>query len=128
MVDNEVLILLGDELDAMGTCLENFGLPVPDRQSRIQKVPRAIQEEMFDAERQKDISEVKCQSLNSDQQEAFHAVMKAVNDEDHSENGSFLMHLEVMEKHFSLKHYCPQYEEWEKLPLLLPHLELRLNY
>ena len=88
-VDNEVLISLGDELDIMGTCLENFGLPVPDRQSKFIKVARAIQEEMFDVDRQKETSEIQCQSLNSDQQEAFHAVMKTVN-ENHPQAMFFL--------------------------------------
>ena len=38
-VDNEVHIILREELSSVGTCLENFDLPLPDMQSRIQKVP-----------------------------------------------------------------------------------------
>ena len=33
-VDNELLILLQDELEGMGTCLEKFGLPTPDIQKQ----------------------------------------------------------------------------------------------
>ena len=62
-VDNEVLILLQEELEGMGTCLEKFGLPTPDTESRIQRIPRVIQEEMFDISVQKEISEIKCQKF-----------------------------------------------------------------
>ena len=47
-IDNEVLILLQEELEGMGTCLENFGLPAPDMKNRIQRMPKVIQEELFD--------------------------------------------------------------------------------
>ena len=49
-VDNEVLLLLQDELEAMGTCLERFGLPTPDKQNRIHRISRVIAEEMYDIE------------------------------------------------------------------------------
>ena len=74
----EVLILLQEELEGMGTCLEKFGLPSPNMQNRIQIIPRVIQEEMYDAPLQKCISESKCKNLNPDQQNAFSTVMKAV--------------------------------------------------
>ena len=51
---NEVVILLQEELEGMGTCLEKFGLPTPDTQNRIKKIPRVIQEEMFDVHVQKE--------------------------------------------------------------------------
>ena len=47
-VANEVLILLQEELEGMGSCLERYGLPTPDMQIRIQNIPKIIQEEMFD--------------------------------------------------------------------------------
>ena len=47
-VDNEVLILLQEELEGMGACLEKFGLPTPDMETRIKRIPKVIQEEMFD--------------------------------------------------------------------------------
>ena len=47
-IDNEVLILLQEELEGMGTCLENFGLLTPDMKNRIQSMPKVIQEEPFD--------------------------------------------------------------------------------
>ena len=34
-VDNKVLLLLQEELEGMGTCLERFGLPTPDKEKRI---------------------------------------------------------------------------------------------
>ena len=82
-VDNEVLILLQEELEGMGTCLEKFGLPAPDILNRIQNIPKVIQEEMFDIDVQMNISEKKCQSLNAKQHLAFCTVMKAVQDENH---------------------------------------------
>ena len=90
LVENEVLILLQDKLKGMGTCLEKFGLPTPDMQNRMQWIPKIIQEEMFDVHAQKDISEIKCQSLNVDQHNAFHAIMEAVENETHSERMFFL--------------------------------------
>ena len=39
-VDNEVLILLQEELEGMGSCLERFGLPSPDMQNR--NIPKLL--------------------------------------------------------------------------------------
>ena len=89
-MDNKVLMLLQEDLEGMGTCLEKFGLPTPDMQSRIQRVPKVIQEEMFDVGVQKSLSEIKCQKLNSDQQKSFCTVMKAVEEENHPERTFFL--------------------------------------
>ena len=47
-VDNEVLCHLQQELEGMGACLEQFGLPTPNTQNRIQRVPKVIQDKMFD--------------------------------------------------------------------------------
>ena len=44
--ENEALLLL-QELEGIGMCLEKFGLPAPDIQNRIQRIPRVIQEEML---------------------------------------------------------------------------------
>ena len=82
-VDNEVLLLLKDELEAMGTCLERFGLQTPDKQNRIHRIPWVIAKEMYDIEGQKQISNFKCARLNMDQQDAFCAVMKAIHDGNH---------------------------------------------
>ena len=90
LVENKVLVLLQEELEGMGTCLEKFGLPTPDMQNRMQWILKIIQEEMFDVHAQKDISEIKCQSLNVDQHNAFHAIMEAVENETHSERMFFL--------------------------------------
>ena len=89
-VDNEVLILLREELDTMGTCLEKFGLPTPDMHYRIQQVPKVIQEEMFDIQVQQNLSDLKCKSLNSDQHDAFCMIMKAVQDENYLQRTFFL--------------------------------------
>ena len=57
LVDNDVLLLLQDELEGMHTCLENFGLPTPDKSKRrIQKIPEVIRDEVFDTTTQKNIS------------------------------------------------------------------------
>ena len=77
-VDNEVLLILQEELEGMGTCLERFGLLTPDIKNKIQRIPRVIAEEMYDVEYQKEISNIKCKKLNMDQQDAFYAIMKAV--------------------------------------------------
>ena len=97
-VDNEVLILLQDELEGMRTCLEKFSLPTPDMQNRIHKVPKVIQEEMFNFPVQKEISEMKCQLLNTDQHQAFALIMEAIQDKNHPQ--CFLSMLqEAMAKH-----------------------------
>ena len=49
---------------------------------KFQKVPCIIQEEIFDADRQKDVAEIRCRSLNADQEYAFSAIMKTVYCED----------------------------------------------
>ena len=77
-VKNEVLLLLQEELEALNTCLQNFGLPIPEEQCRSLRIPKVIQDEIFDVDIQMEISEVKQKSLNSDQREAFHTIMKAV--------------------------------------------------
>ena len=51
-VTNEVLLFLQEELEGMGTCLEKFGLPTPDIENRIQRIPKVIAEEMFDVDTQ----------------------------------------------------------------------------
>ena len=81
-VDNEVLLLLQEELEGMGLCLERFGLPTPDMQNRLQRILRVIAEEMFDTENQKEISNSKYVQLNEDQHKAFCAIMQA-DDETH---------------------------------------------
>ena len=89
-VDNEVLCQLQQELEGMGACLEQFGLPTPNTQNRIQRIPKVIQDEMFDVGKQKDISHHKCIRLNADQQEAFCTIMKAVHNENHPQKMFFL--------------------------------------
>ena len=83
--ENEVLLLLQDELEGIGMCLEKFGLPAPDIQNRIQRIPRVIREEMFDIDIQNAVSETKCNSLNSDQHDTFCTIMKAVQNENDME-------------------------------------------
>ena len=89
-VDNEVLLLLQEELEGMGTSLEKFGLPTPDMQSRNLRIPKVIQEEMFNIDVQKSTSEIKCQSLNTDQQKAFFSIMHAVHNANHPQRMFFL--------------------------------------
>ena len=74
----------------MGACLEKFGLPTPDMENRIKRIPKVIQEEMFDVSIQQCMSEIKCKSLNTDQCNAFNSIMKAVEDENHPERLFFL--------------------------------------
>ena len=89
-VTNEVLIFLQEELEGMGTCLEKFGLPTPDIENRIQRIPKVIAEEMFDINTQQEISSIKCAKLNMDQQDAFCTIMKAIHDENHPQHLFFL--------------------------------------
>ena len=83
LVDNEVFLLLQEDLEAMGTSLEQFGLPTPNIQERIQEIPKIIQDELFDVGHQKEVSYLKCQRLNRDQQDAFCMIMKSVHDDNH---------------------------------------------
>ena len=63
--------------------LQDFGLPIPEKQSRSLRIPKVIQDEIYDANPQSKISRVKQKSLNSDQEEAFCTIMKAVQNVDH---------------------------------------------
>ena len=45
---------------------------------------------MFDAGKQQDVSEIKCKSLNADQEYAFGGIMKVVHDEVHPQQMFFL--------------------------------------
>ena len=89
-VENEVLLLIQEELEGMGSCLEDYGLPTPNKENRIKRIPEVIQDEMFDVNIQKSIAETKCQNLNIDQEQAFSIVMKAVQDETQSQRMFFL--------------------------------------
>ena len=89
-VENEVLLLIQEELEDMGSCLEDYGLPTPNKEYRIKRIPQVIQDEMFDVNIQKSIAETKCQNLNIDQEQAFSIVMKAVQDETQSQRMFFL--------------------------------------
>ena len=84
------LLMLQEDLEAMSTCLENFGLPTPKKVTSMIKVPLVIQEEISDASVQREISENKCKNLNEDQQNAFCAIMKAVEDDTHQQRMFFL--------------------------------------
>ena len=88
--ENEVLLLIQEELESVNTCLQDFGLPLPEIQNSSLKIPKVIQEEMFDANSQIEISEVKCRSFNPDQQKSFCTVMKAIEDEDYPQRVFFL--------------------------------------
>lgn len=55
----------------MGTCLETFGLPVPDVHKRVPQILKVIAEEIFDVESQREISSIKSEKLDVDQQHVF---------------------------------------------------------
>ena len=81
LAENECLLLLKDELEATGRCLGDCQLPKPNECQRILKIPRVIQEEMFDEDIQRVISEKKIQCLNTDQRKAFDTIMTALQKE-----------------------------------------------
>ena len=89
-VINEVLVYLQEKLEGMGSSLDIFGLPSPNLELRVQRVPKTISEEMFCAEQQADISRGKCEQLNTDQAHAFPTIMEAVNDDTHVNRLFFL--------------------------------------
>ena len=89
-VENEVLLLLQEDLAVMGKCLQDYGLPNPDNCNRFQKIPHVIQDKMFIVENQRKLSENRCSNLNSDQQNAFCTIMKAVHDETYTHRMFFL--------------------------------------
>ena len=82
-VINEVLLYLQEELEGMGSSLDIFGLPSPNLELRVQRVPKTISEEMFFAEHQADIGRGKCEQLNTGQAHAFATIMEAVNHDTH---------------------------------------------
>ena len=47
-VENSVLLLLQNELYELGTCLENFGLPIPQQENSVDELPYVITDEIFD--------------------------------------------------------------------------------
>ena len=65
----------------MGSSLEVFGLPSPNLELHVQRVPKAISDEMFCAENQAYTGRTKCEKLNTDQGHALSAIMEAVNDD-----------------------------------------------
>ena len=89
-VMNEVLLCLQEELEGMGSSLEVFGLPSPNLEFHVQRVPKTISEEMFCAQNQADIGRRKCEQLNTDQAHAFSTIMEAVNDDTHVNRLFFL--------------------------------------
>ena len=89
-VINEVLLYLQEELEGMGSSLEEFGHPSPNLQFCVQRVPKTISEEMFCAEEQADIGRRKCELLNADQAHAFSAIIEAINDDTHVNRLFFL--------------------------------------
>ena len=89
-VMNEVLLCLQEELEGMGSSLEVFGLPSPNLEFHVQRVPKTISEEMFCTQMQADIGRRKCEQLNTDQAHTFSATMEAVNDDTHVNRLFFL--------------------------------------
>ena len=89
-VMNKVLLCLQEELEGIGSSLEVFGLPSPNLEFHVQRVPKTILEEMFCAQMQADIGRRKCEQLNTDQAHAFLAIMEAVNDDTHVNRLFFL--------------------------------------
>ena len=89
-VMNKVLLCLQEELEGMGSSLEVFGLPSPNLEFHVQRVPKTISEEMFCAQNQADIGRRKCEQLNTDQAHAFSTIMEAVNDDTHVNRLFFL--------------------------------------
>ena len=77
-VDSTVLLYLQDELEHMGTCLENLDQPTLDKCNRVKRIPQVIQDEMFDIRIQKLKGDQKCQSFNAEQQTAFSIITWAV--------------------------------------------------
>ena len=63
---------------------------VPDKDMGIERVPRVIQEELFNVEYQKSISDRKFSSLSADQKNAFTIVMRAVNNPTHLQRIFFI--------------------------------------
>ena len=88
-VMNEVLLCLQEELEGMGSSLELFGLPSPNLEFHVERVPKTISE-MFCTENQADIGRRKCEQLNTDQAHPFSAIMEAVNDNTHVNRLFFL--------------------------------------
>ena len=73
--------MLQEELEALNTSLEDFGLPIPQKMIRSLMIPKVIQDEIFEADVQTEISKMEQRNLNSDQEQAFCTIMKAVEDE-----------------------------------------------
>ena len=77
-MDNSVLLLLQDELNELGTCLENFGLPTPNKNSIVHDQPRVIQDEMFDKLEQEIRARKNIEKLNFEQTSAYQMILKAI--------------------------------------------------
>ena len=79
-LDNSLLVLLQNDLQELGTCLENFGLPSPNKSSIIEDQPHIIQDEMFDQLEQEIKTKQNLTTLNSEQTLAYQMILKAIMD------------------------------------------------
>ena len=81
-VENSVLLLLQSELHKLGTCLENFGLPCPQKENIADKQPCSITDEIFDESDQEKKTLQNLATFNSEQTAAYQSILKAILDSD----------------------------------------------
>ena len=77
-VDNSVLLLLQADLHELGTCLENFALPTPKKNSIIHDQPHVIKDEIFDKLEQERKTRHNLKTFNQEQTLAYQIILKAV--------------------------------------------------
>ena len=102
-LDNLLLLLLQNDLQELGTCLENFGLPSPNKSSIIEDQPHIIQDEMFDQLEQEMKTKQNLTTLNSEQILAYQMILKAIMDSNEIKWIFLLMPQVDMGKHFCWK-------------------------
>ena len=89
-VDNSVLLLLQTDLYELGTCLENFGLPTPQKSSIIHAQPHIVKDEIFDEMEQERKARHNLQTFNKEQTFAYQMILKAVLDSEESKRLFFI--------------------------------------
>ena len=89
-VDNSILFLLQTDLHEFGTCLENFGLPAPEKSAIVHGQTHVVNDEIFDELEQERKTRHNLHTFNQEQTSAYQIILKAVLDSEESKRLFFI--------------------------------------
>ena len=89
-VDNSVLLILQTDLNELGTCLENFGLPTPNKHSIVHDQPHVVRDEIYDESEQERKTRHNLHTFSKEQTLAYQMILKAVLDSEESKRLFFI--------------------------------------